>query len=290
MLFFFPKMCNIANYADDNTIYATGERFEAIVKDLYDDLSSLQSWFYENYYMILNPKKCYFMCLEKDAETIGDFNFQGISIKKTNSQKLLGVIIDHKLKFEEHISSICQIAGKKLNALTRLSHLIAPYQLDLILNSFIKGQFNYCPLIWMFSSKRSNNLINKIHERTLRLIHNDYESNFSDLLKIKNEVTFHVKNNQKLMTEVYKYVNGLSNSITCEIFSKRNVNYNLRNFREIKSQRKYTSRYGLESVNYKASQLWQNVPMEIKNSSTLEIFKTKIKSWTAEKCPCWVCN
>ena len=283
-------MCNIANYADDNTIYATGECFEAIVKDLYEDLSSLQSWFYENYYMILNPKKCYFMCLEKDAETIGDFNFQGILLKKTNSQKLLGVIIDHKLKFEEHISSICQIAGKKLNALTRLSHLIAPYQLDLILNSFIKGQFNYCPLIWMFSSKRSNNLINKIHERTLRLIHNDYESNFSDLLKIKNEVTFHVKNNQKLMTEVYKYVNGLSNSITCEIFSKRNVNYNLRNFREIKSQRKYTSRYGLESVNYKASQLWQNVPMEIKNSSTLEIFKTKIKSWTAEKCPCSVCN
>ena len=42
------------------------------------------------------------MCLGKDAETIGDFNFQGISIKKTNSQKLLGVIIDHKLKFEEH--------------------------------------------------------------------------------------------------------------------------------------------------------------------------------------------
>ena len=230
------------------------------------------------------------MCLGKNSEAIGNFNFQGTVIKKIDSQKLLGVTIDHKLKFEEHIKNICQTAGKKLNALTRLYYLISPYQLRLVLNSFIKGQFNYCPLIWMFSSKKSNNLVNKIHERTLRLIHNDYDKSFNDLLNIDNEVTFHTKNIQKLMIEVYKYVNGLSNSITNVIFSKRSIKYNLRNYRELASTRKLTNRYGLESVSYKASQLWQTVPMEIRNSCSLETFKLRIKSWAANNCPCWVCQ
>lgn len=68
----------------------------------------------------------------------------------------------------------------------------------------------------MFSSKRANNLVNKIYERTLRLINNDYENRFNGLLEIDNEVTF--QNNQKLMIEIYKCVNGPSHSITNETF------------------------------------------------------------------------
>ena len=54
----------------------------------------------------------------------------------------------------------------------------------------------------MLSAKRANNLVDKIHEKTLRLLHNDYENRFNDLLETNNEVTFHVKNNQKLIIEV----------------------------------------------------------------------------------------
>ena len=82
------------------------------------------------------------------------------------------------------------------------------------------------------------------------------------------------------------YVNGL----TIELFSKRNMEYNLRNYREWASHRKLTRRYDLEIVNYKPSQIWKNVPMEIENSGSLEIFKLKIKSWTAYKWQCWVCK
>ena len=96
---------------------------------------------------------------------------------------------------------------------------------------------------------------------------------------INNEANFHVKNNQKLMIEVHKCVNGLSNSITNEISSKRNIEHNLRNYRKLASHRKQTSKYGLESANYEVSQLWQNVSMEIENSASLEIGQN-IKEWT----------
>ena len=51
----------------------------------------------------------------------------------------------------------------------------------------IKSQFNYCPLVWMFCSRKSNNLVNKVQERILRLIYKDNENNFQTLLNENNE-------------------------------------------------------------------------------------------------------
>ena len=42
--------------------------------------------------------------------------------------------------------------------------------------------FSYCPLIWMDCSKLVNNLINKIHKRSLRVIYEMEDANFEDLL------------------------------------------------------------------------------------------------------------
>ena len=88
------------------------------------------------------------MSLGKKSETIGDSNLQGIAIRKTDSQKLLGVIVDQKL-FEEHLRTICQrdelkLANKIILSITAETNS---------LNSFIKGQCNICVLIRMFSSR-----------------------------------------------------------------------------------------------------------------------------------------
>ena len=72
----------------------------------------------------------------------------------------------------------------------------------------IKYQFSYCPLIWVFSSRKSNNLINRIHERSIRIISSDNASNFENLLEKNKEITIHQRNLQILMIEVFKIING----------------------------------------------------------------------------------
>ena len=52
----------------------------------------------------------------------------------------------------------------------------------------IKSQFNYCPLVWMFCSRQSNNLINKIHERSLRIGYKDQKTSYQNLLETHNEL------------------------------------------------------------------------------------------------------
>ena len=110
----------------------------------------------------------------KKIDTSVTINLNGTKLASSSYEKLLGIFIDHDLSFDKHIKSICRKAGQKLNALSRISNYLTHDQKRLLLNSIIKSQFSYCPLIWMFCSLSLNNLINRIHEHALRLIHDDH--------------------------------------------------------------------------------------------------------------------
>ena len=76
--------------------------------------------------------------------------------------------------------------------------------------NLIKYQFNYFPLVWMFCSRQSNNLINEIQERSLRINYKDQKTSYQNLLETDNELMIHQGNLQVLMTEIYKIVNSVA--------------------------------------------------------------------------------
>ena len=63
----------------------------------------------------------------------------------------------------------------------------------IIMNSFILCHFNYCSLIWMLFGKGSQDKLEKINERALRLAYSDYSSSYKDLLANSKETTIHVQ-------------------------------------------------------------------------------------------------
>ena len=77
-------------------------------------------------------------------------------------------------------------------------------------NAIIKSQFSYCPLVWMFCSRQTNNMIIKFHERALRLVLNNHVSDFEALLCKRNDVSCHHRNIQMVMIELYKIKNELA--------------------------------------------------------------------------------
>ena len=129
----------------------------------------------------------------------------------------------------------------------------------------------------MFCTKHSIGRINSIHERCLRLIQQNYTSDFEVLLENSNEKPVHQKCIQLLMIEVYKYQNVLSLDIMSDIFKLRENAYNLRNFHIFDSQNPRTKTFGLDSIAYRASQLWKNVPEEIRNLTPFPMFKKKLR-------------
>ena len=133
-------------------------------------------------------------------------------------QKLLGIITDKELNFQSHAKSIIKSTNQKLSALVRVAPFMIDFNRKVIFNSFFKAQFNYCPLLWMFTIRKVNHKINRLHERGLIALLNDKTSTFNDMLSKSNDTTINVKNIQKLMIEFYKYLHGLSAPIMKEVF------------------------------------------------------------------------
>ena len=105
--------------------------------------------------MKMNPEKCHVIVFGNTIKY--DNNFQ-IKIDHSfvipeNQVTLLGITLDSKLDFNSHISNMCKEASKKISALLRVAKYLNKSQKALLINSFFYSHFNYCPLIWMFSSK-----------------------------------------------------------------------------------------------------------------------------------------
>ena len=131
----------------------------------------------------------------------------------------MGNVFDNKLKFDKHVENICQKASKKLNALARVTNYMELPKRRILMNTFFKVQFIYCPAASMFHNRSLNNKINLLHERCLKTIYNDKHSNFEELLVKDNSVSIHHNNIHTLAIEMHKVANGMSPEIMNDILS-----------------------------------------------------------------------
>ena len=171
----------------------------------------------------------------------------------------IGVVIDRDLNFDEYVSSLCKKTGRKLSVLSRLSNLMSFQQRRLLLKSFVKAQFGYCPLVWMFHGREIKRKINQIHERSQRIVYRDYNSSFKDLLKKDNSVCIHHRNIQGLPVELLKVKENLSNTIMSDTFPTRVLNYNLRSQADFLRNTVNTTKFGLNSLRHFASKVWSMI-------------------------------
>ena len=123
--------------------------------------------------MVLNFNVCTFMLFGKKDALQTDLVFNNVTIKNSKEEKVLLIIIDSKLDFSKYLISITRKASIKLNAFTRVQKYMTSEEKTLLTSPFIKSQFNYCPLIWMFCSMKTLRRLNNIHERSLRHMHQD---------------------------------------------------------------------------------------------------------------------
>ena len=164
-LFFITKETDFSSYADGKTPYRTAVTIEEVIKLLERDSMMLFKWFSDNQ-MKANISKCHLLVNEKGEVVI---HLEETEIKNGEYEKLLGIKVDTKLKFE-HLNGGISKASRKVNALTRVLPYMSLSKKKILMNSFFNSQSSYCPLIWMFHSRIINNKINRLHERCKRLI------------------------------------------------------------------------------------------------------------------------
>jgi len=195
------------NYADDNTLSKSDKSLEKVISALEEDSNSLINWFSANK-MQANPEK--FQAISVGRKTHDKnvmFNLNGINISCEDEVKLLGVTIDFKLNFNTHISNICKKAARQLNVLKRIGKHLNRLGKLTIYYSFIMSNFSYCPLTWHFCGEQNTKKIEKIQERALRFIYDDFKNSYEFLLEKSKLHSLKTRRMLTIALETFKIIN-----------------------------------------------------------------------------------
>ena len=156
------------------------------------------------------------------------------TIKSEDCVKLLGVHIDNKLSFDEHVSILCKKASCQINVLKRFVRILDQNVKLLLYKSFISCHFNYCPAVWHACGATNSQKLEKLQYRALKFVFNDYNSSYESLLTKAGMPSLEVSRLRNIASEVYKAYNKLSPSYICDMFNKNVPNHTYNHRRKIK--------------------------------------------------------
>ena len=137
----------------------------------------------------------------------------------------------------------------------------------------------------MCHSRELNHKINKLHERSLRLVYKKSNLTFQQLLEKDKSFTIHERNLQKLAVEMYKVIHKLCPKPIQDLFI-----FKTRGSNELVLPKVKTVNRGIETIRYMGPKTWKLVPEEIKKAKTVSEFKEKIKDWKPVGCTCRLCK
>ncbi len=277
------RECDICNFADDNTLFSCDPSIENVLRHLNNDIDISLNWFKSNF-MVANPAKFQVIFLGTGINITG-LNINGKFVEATDTVKLLGVTLDNKLNFVPHIKDMCYKARNKTKALLRIRNNLDTSKATLLCNTFILSCFNYCPIIWMFSNKEGNNIINSTHRRVLRAILNDFSLPFEDMLITTGQTNIHKKNLGVLALEVYKSINGLNPQFMHELYTPKCTTYNLRKGTMLQLPPKVD----LNSWHFRSVLVWNNLPRILKEAQSIDSFKCSLTKCRLY-CQCKICR
>ena len=138
-----------------------------------------------------------------------------------HSVELLRIQLDDELDFSPHISNICKSAANQLNALIRLQKFLRFEGKKILINSYSMGNFNYCPLVRMFSDAVFPKKLGNLQKQALRILCKINSILYEDLLLKSGFSSITVKRLRRLCVKIFKTLNNRNPNFMKEIFSLR---------------------------------------------------------------------
>ena len=223
----------------------------------------------------------YLSYLNVDRSDQLELNIDGVNVKATEEVELLGVIIDNKLQFKSHIAKLIKKVGKQLDVLSRLKNILSFSSKMRIYRSFIMSHFSYCSSVWNNCLKEDSNRLERLHERALRYVYNDFSSEYSTLC---GKIGYSLANRriQDIVIITFKALTSRFPTYTRSLFNLRDNQKNLRGINKLVLPPAKTTWHGLNSTSYVAAKAWNLLSDNIRSMDKLNPFKKAVRKITFE--------
>ena len=136
-------------FADDTNIFATGTDLPKLTNTINDELTTINHWFSANL-LSLNLQKSNYMIFgnRKKYDAGYEISINNVKLPCVHETKFLGVIINDRLKWNNHIDMIETKISKVVGILRRASYVLALDSLKLLYHTLLEPYLTYCCIVW----------------------------------------------------------------------------------------------------------------------------------------------
>ena len=219
-----------------------------------------------------------------------DLEFVGTPIDINNHLKILGICLDNKLSFKEHINIMLKKVYSKIGALRRLKRLVPANTMLLLYKSFVLSHFEYCNSLLLGIGETLNKKLEDPNYYGLRTIMNmgkstDYES----ILRIADMNTLEHRRIEQSLMIFFKCFKENDPGYVANLFKPLVTPYNLRSNGPNVVQTSYNSRFLHGSYAYTISRIWNQLPSAVKNAPNASSFRRLLTKLNFIGCQCSNC-
>ncbi len=134
-----------------------------------------------------------------------------------------------------------------------------------IYRSYILLNFNYCPLVVChFCEIQNSRNMEKIQERTVKFVYEDFGSTHDMLLKKGNQDMLYIGCIRNMASEIFKALHGSTPIYIRDLFEEKDKINNLHSTVYLKQPKCNTVTYGLNSFRYNVGKIWNHLPNKIR--------------------------
>lgn len=277
-LHLIPNNVSCDLFADDASIHTPDTDINSINVRLQDALKTVQVWCYHNS-MVLNPRKTECMLvatrqkLQREPLTLS-LTIEGHEIEQVTEHRLLGVTFDDQMKWESHINTICKKVSKNVFLLSKLKGFIDMDTRKMFFNAHIMSHINYCSTTWDGSSDVHKKKLDSLYRRAAKQVLPDPTLTTDQKMSVLQilPLSKHLLYNKGVM--MFKVWTHKVPPYLFNMFSKAQSKYETsrKNF-DLPLPRKD---FYKASLAFSGPKLWNWLPSDIKEATSLPSFKAKL--------------
>ena len=254
-------------------------------------MEDIQNWTNNNY-LKLNKQKTKIIALSSKTykfDKIKQIRLFGEVIEVESSVKNLGFVLDETLSMDQHIKQVCCKGYMMLRSLWKISKKLTNRNIRIqLVHSGILSRIDYCNSLYTFLPKIQTKKLQKLINSSVRFIFNitgrDRRLHITPRLQELHFLPIEYRIKFKICLQVYKLLNSMSPIYLQDLIKLRQPNPN-RKLRIDSDKLVLTyvtpakQDYKNRSFSFAAPNLWNTLPFFIRNSGTVSIFKSQLKTF-----------
>ena len=265
-------------YADDTSVLLNGKDYAHLIGLLNTELEKVSIWLKANK-LSLNVKKTYYVVFHRsriktDAHAV--ITMDKVCLQRTDSFKYLGVIIDHKLNWTQHIAYVKNKISKGIGIMYRARSCLTKRSLKNLYYSYIYPYLIYCIEIWGISPQTHLNPLLLMQKKIVRIMtFSYYYAHTAPIFRDLEILTIDQLIVHRIGTVMYKFNYGLLPDVlntmyrkNCEIHS-----YNTR------SKNMFRISSGTQTFSNISARIWNSLMVNLDIDVSLIKFKESLKQY-----------